>query len=572
MKEERKDIIIPFIAVIYALGLILFFSWRSPFIYETNDDLFLKWIASGEITGEPDAMLFHIGYPAGLFLSALYGMFPHGPWYGLFQVTAMGAVVAVVMCGILSAAERFWVKAISLIAGAFCIYGFFFMHIAELQFTFTAAFLGAGAIFAYGMSGYFADDRKKHALWSICFWVLVLWSATVRLNAFLMLIPFLGVIGIMGMWEKRNKNGLLISGLIAAGIVLAVILINRIAYGSAEWKEFDVLSSSRSEIADYYQYPDYGTHSDVYAKYGIGPAAYEALSHHYLMVLNPGVDAGSLSELASIAKAEHEVPPISHYLWTFWDRHFVSYMDRPFNILVYALYLLCVVVALIARRRRMLGETILVIFARMVVWGYLVYNERLPIRVTHGVYAAELVCLLLILLKMQRSIGRRSSFVLFLSVILVVTGLSVRFGIPKTRAVEYDARSKAETGEIFTEVREYFSDHPDQIFLLDVHSFEYYTENALTGRLKDGDNWLLLGGWVAKSPWFEKKFDKLGIEDPDNCFFTARNVKAVFLNVSGDEYDYFEDFCRERYPDKQVYVEDIIHTSGGLEFAVLGCE
>ena len=54
---------------LYVVGLfsalivaLLFFIFRrlSPFIFQTNDDLFLKQLASGEMCGVPQSHLFHI--------------------------------------------------------------------------------------------------------------------------------------------------------------------------------------------------------------------------------------------------------------------------------------------------------------------------------------------------------------------------------------------------------------------------------------------------------------------------------------------------------------------------------
>ena len=40
--------------------LFCFFHYLSPFIYQTNDDLFLRMIASGEMSGEAESRLHYI--------------------------------------------------------------------------------------------------------------------------------------------------------------------------------------------------------------------------------------------------------------------------------------------------------------------------------------------------------------------------------------------------------------------------------------------------------------------------------------------------------------------------------
>ena len=580
--RKRFEWAVPATAILLAVGLLLYFTRISPVIYETNDDLFLKWIASGEMTGDPEAKMYYIGLPAGIILSSLYKLAPDLPWYGLYQLAAIAAVMAVISGGILSLVEKPLLRLLSLAAFGLGAYGFFFYHVAELQFTFTTAFLGAGAVFAYGVSILSAENKKTHRLWSILFWLMTFWSISIRLKAFLMLTPILAVLGVGGLFfskdpadseaRKSARKRILITSFVGCGLLVAVYLQDLAVYGTGEWKEFRDYKNAEEMVTDYYHYPDYDTYRELYDRYDIGPAAYTAASSHYLVELQPWINASSMADVAATAKANYRSLSFGEFIRAFWDRHMISYMDRPLNILVYALYLFVTLWIMGLRRWGELKELAVLVMARTVIWSYLIYMERLPVRVSHGVYAAELACLLVILLKVQKKAGRKASAVMGILAAAMVMALTVRFGFPKAAAAGYDARSKCENGKIFAEVRGYFAEHPHQVFLLDVHSFEYYTENALVGRVDETDNWLFLGSWMAESPWYDKKYDRLGIEDPDNCFFTDPDVKAVFLKVSGDEYEYFEDFCRERYPEKQVYVEDIIHTSAGLEFAVLGCE
>ena len=68
---RREHYILAAVSVLVIFLLFVFFRRLSPFVYETNDDLFLRMIASGEMTGVPEAHLHFISYPAGLLLSLL---------------------------------------------------------------------------------------------------------------------------------------------------------------------------------------------------------------------------------------------------------------------------------------------------------------------------------------------------------------------------------------------------------------------------------------------------------------------------------------------------------------------
>ena len=47
-----------------------------PFIYDINDDVAMRNVAAGVITGTPDAHLIHIKYLLGLLISGMYRLVP----------------------------------------------------------------------------------------------------------------------------------------------------------------------------------------------------------------------------------------------------------------------------------------------------------------------------------------------------------------------------------------------------------------------------------------------------------------------------------------------------------------
>lgn len=98
MSKEKK---INFDILLYIfIPLILFAIVDMPFVFYNNDDLYMKQIVSGELTGTPEAHLLHIGYLTGLFLSTLYKLFPPVPWYGilLFSYGYLSIILSIYMC------------------------------------------------------------------------------------------------------------------------------------------------------------------------------------------------------------------------------------------------------------------------------------------------------------------------------------------------------------------------------------------------------------------------------------------------------------------------------------------
>lgn len=137
------------LSILVVLLLFCYFRRLSPFIYQTNDDLFLKMIASGEMTGTPEPHMFYLSYPVGLLLSNLYKMFPQFPWYGCLLCLTIGMSMAVVLYSFLKWGKTLMVRLLTVVLFCLFSYGFLFLHIAELQFTTVTAIAGCGALFLF---------------------------------------------------------------------------------------------------------------------------------------------------------------------------------------------------------------------------------------------------------------------------------------------------------------------------------------------------------------------------------------------------------------------------------------
>ena len=148
-QKKLESRVIGIFSVLIVLLLFCYFRSLSPFIYQTNDDLFLKMIVSGEMTGTPESRMFYLSYPVGLFLSALYGISVQFPWYGLLFCFTIGLVMATILNAMLQSEKSLPVRLLTVLLFCLFSYGFLFLHIAELQFTTVTAMAGCGALFLF---------------------------------------------------------------------------------------------------------------------------------------------------------------------------------------------------------------------------------------------------------------------------------------------------------------------------------------------------------------------------------------------------------------------------------------
>lgn len=580
--ELGKKLILFLLSSGITLGLFVYFHSLSPFIYFTNDDLFFKTIASGEVMGQPCSRLWYIGYPVGLVISFFYKMIPTLPWYGFFLCFFIGLTMTVVLYKLLTFCQKIPSQILTVLLFMIIAYSFFFLHIAELQFTTITGIVGAGAVFLFCFWDP-ADHFKTSLVSGIGFLLLSALSLCIRDKGFLMLIPFIGMLGIakyldagegLFSFSQKRKNLFALGGIFLL-LMAGVMLIGKIAYSSQEWKEFGAYTGASETIYDYTGYPDYDTYQDVYEKLGLTRSSYEAASHHYNIQLEPKINKETMQTLEQVALqdlSEKTTLPgkLKEMTSFFLDRH-LSYTDRPLNLLVYVCYILFFVAAIIAGKKKALRDILFTGIARMVVWIYLVYNGRLPARVSQAVYIAELLILIALAMKYRLWDTKKMARFFWAFTLCVFVLLSYRFGIPKAKAAASEASSRLQFSQSFVELKHYFAENPDHLYYLDMNSFGSFTEDGLQGGQNTYGNYLFMGSWVPHSPWYEAKFEKAGIKETDAAaaLFENPNVYAVFMKTEGTGYEYLSDFYAENYPGVTIEVVEEITVSNDITFQIV---
>lgn len=602
--------------------LFCYFRRLSPFIFQTNDDLFLKMIVSGEMIGTPDPHMFYLSYPAGLLLSGLYRLIPQFPWYGLLFCFTIGLTMTVILSSILKREKNPAVRLLTVVLFCLFSYGFLFLHIAELQFTTVTAMAGCGALFLFFLAPP-ADSLRDALKNNIGFLLLSAYSFCFRGQAFLMFFPMIGMIGLgkyldagksssasLFQMNRQRKNLLALAGIFIA-VIGSLFMLEKLAYQREDWKEFSAYTEASETVYDYEGYPDYDTHEETYAELGITRSSYEAAARRYCIAIEPGINQKTMETLADIIKKERrlslsELPgKIREMAAFFLDRH-LSYTDRPLNLLVYCCYILFFICGILSGKKNALRDILFLGFARMVIWTYLVFYGRLPSRVSQSIYLGELAVLLAIAFgyrlwvlqratdtpetnvspkaavfsetAVQRSaekyaennvLRQRTCSVFWAVTVCFLTFVCLRFGFPKAKAAAWEASSRLQFSQSFVDIKNYFYTHPDNFYYLDMDSFGSFTEDGLQETVSEYDNFLYLGSWIPHSPWYDAKFEREGIADPAKALYENPNVFVVFMNTEGISYDYLTDYYAENYPGVSLEIADTVDVSNDLQFLIL---
>lgn len=511
----------------------------------------------------PEFRLLHITVIVGGICKLLYSIMPGYSWYGMWLLfclwisfSACAWVPVSKTTGKKKGVAALFTVAMFLVL---CIC-FFAVKTFFVQYTTVTIILAAAAILL------FYDDRY---VLSVIFYVL---SFSLRMKAAVMMMPLLLMIAAVKIFSEKKKC---IGALISMAVCFLVIFgIETVSYSPKEWKDFKVYNTARENIVDYNGYPDYEEYEEVYSEYGISNAAYEAARTGYLLLFDNGFTSESMTALAELSPKHEGTRNVFRMLSDFIDRHLKSYDDRPINILVFTLYLTVFVLILVHKNKQALWYLLALGAGRMAIWAYLIYIDRIPIRISHGVYIAEAIMLVAMIYRerLWEFKNNKLSIVAVSVISVAIIGISAKWGIKYTES--YVGYSHARMGftNSYREMREFFAKEEDSLFLLDTNSFLYFCEPLVTKNPEAKVNFAYLGCWTANSPWNRQIAEYNGFTDYETCFEQKDNVYFVFMNTAVTGSEYLEDYFEKVHPDVRITENSRYMTREGLEFIFLKAE
>lgn len=608
-------------------GLFLYCYGKVPFMM-TNDNFYLKSIVSGEMTGTPEFRMYYMGVVFGGVVSALYKLIPGGAWYGIVITASVGAALAYLLGRILEVCSSLLTQLFAAFSFVYLTFGFFTRHIVKSEFTTITGIVGCAALLAL----YLLDETRetkfylKELVPAILFSV---WSVGMRDKAYYMLLPFIGMIFLGKLFDAyavgkrtgrqaeenegkymeersekptgkrgeakmaeqtKKRNFWLLCGILVFSLLL-VIAVTAFAYDGEDWKTFRAYTDASEEVFDYYGFPDYESHRDLYEELGITQSSFEAVTKHYNILLDPAINGQSMSALAETGKQETDFAKgsmgkrLGSIAGQFWERGFTSYAERPINILVYLLYLMVLPVSLLMRKKRAARDVLFVLVARSFLWIYLIDGGRFPTRVTQIIYVAELFLLIGIAIRhrLWKMLVVRTEDMAFpagaVGCVVLLCAVCARFGEPVAQAHISETRSWYEFSSSYRELQEYLTAHQDNFYYFDM-SHLYFEEEVFeeprmvydetSGKMARAQhNYLYMGSWMPKSPWYDKVFAQLGITDAGAALITDDRVFLLYQEVDFDSWDFLERYYGEHYPGSELRVVDEFVTSNGTKYDII---
>ena len=555
-----------------------------PFIYDINDDVAMRNVAAGVITGTPDAHLLHIKYALGFVIAGLYRIFPGFDWYGLVLIGIMLFALAMILYRGLAGEKKILWKLCHTVITLLLFTCACLLHVTAFQWTVTAAIAGGAGIYLFYTAG------KGDDFWN---WLeegvaafLILLSLAVRDDVFLMVIPmaalcFLGKFGsarkaeVAGKmrrkfwrtWQIQYKgwSATLDHAGIFAGLAVGIVIVmgvETLAYSSPEWREFRTYNVNRESIMDYYGIEDYEEDPEFFDSLGITKEEAENLKRYSLYL----VDDLYSQKMAELSRHFREVyirnHPFKQRICTAVqkiDEHLGSETYHPVNLLCLGM-IMAVLGVCFGKNRKQLWLAMSVLGVWALYWFYLGYRSRIVERVGFALYLLMLLTVMAIwyrtafLDSRQKESDSRGERLQCKFLAVGACVVLLLFSGQVWKSVKENNTARRDYNLEFLDVNRYMAEHMENVYFMTTFSIETYTDNFTISRDFAFSNLLSVGGWHTFSPLENVKNEKLGITEPKRDMAEKAGVYLISLEQVNLRYldRYYESVYGDRYQGREL--------------------
>ncbi len=330
MFESKRAKWIVILAAIGFQAVFFFLVLRDgQQLFQFNDDLFMRDIASGAYSGMPDGHLVFIQYALGALIAGLYTLTATIPWYTVFLCVSMAAALCAVLIRLLLCAKNWMMLVVNGVVYALLLV-LVYKNLYLLQFTVAAALCGVCALVWFvtmrtertrGQA--VADTVVITAFLLLCF----CWRAEIFLMAGACIFAAFVVFCIRG--KKAYLRRMLPLILAVAVGCAGIFLVEKVFYRGYE--DYRAYSKARSQLYDYKGVPDYAIYKYAYDRAGIGEA-------EYLCLMDYTTEVGDMINTQSLQALTEELPdtPAAPITSMFFDGNFLDGLTR-IVILLFAL-------------------------------------------------------------------------------------------------------------------------------------------------------------------------------------------------------------------------------------------
>lgn len=542
---RKKNTIEALTCMFIGAAFLAVLLWFLRLMYVIHDDVYIRDIAAGAISGKPDFHLVYMHSLLGALLAGLYSVIPGVDWYGAgLTLLACGCFLAVLGSLLNMGYKRIRILA-AWMMGVVCV-GLYYLVL--FQYTVTAGIAGATAIFLFG-TGKKEQDTGRHPLELVGIGFLLVLTFLIRQETFLMVFPVFACMAAYE-WLKDRK----ISHIVLLGSVIFLVgslfAVEKAAYSDSDWKEYMRYNEARSQVFDYYGVPPYAGNEAFYGELGLEEHDVVNLDR-YNVYLVDGLTGEKMEKIAALAKVRFlEQHSLKARAWNAiktvgWGVR--EKQTAPLNWIT-ALVAMGACLLCIRNHSKRLWLCGAVLALEAAFWLYLGWKGRFFWRVGACLF---LVCLgvmgAVVLselrekpLKIRLWSAKRKGILLgaVLACGMLLSGMQC-YKVHKQAETQYALDSQMEA------LKEYCGEHPENIYFSIVGILHPYSEAFSWKWDAKVPNLMSLGDWTAFTPVTEQRLLNYGISNVPEALVTKENV---YLLLTG-ESSAIEKSCRNGVDD-----------------------
>ncbi|MBR5579552.1 MAG: hypothetical protein IKW28_11260 [Lachnospiraceae bacterium] len=575
---------------ILAAGLLVYLfanlSGAFDFYFDINDDLVIRDILSGRYTGTPDGHTNQLLYPLGAFLAFCYKIFPASPVYSIFLMTALSVSLWMIVYKSLNFFQDKRQRACITIFYYFLFAGTMMRELVLLQYTAVSGILCMAACF-WMVTTTPTKEWKSFFSSNLPAGISYLLGFMLRPEMAALCLPLAAVSGLFCMAGEvkrerqetkerqpgfpqilfQKKYGKYFAFVAVLFLSMGGLLLwDSLAYSRKDWKDFRDFFDARTKVYDYTWYPSYEKAGDFYEEKGISYSDYQLIDN-YNFGLSDEITTETLLTIADYNEKGRNSRGMAEKLKTTVKdliRLPLSREEAPYNIYVLTAYGLCAVLAVVKKRKlEYAGKLGLLLAARCVCWSYLIWAERVVIRVSHPLYLLEFFILLSLLLKEMEGMtvkDRKNYGRIGILGIFLLLSLGSMFVSGKKLEQELAARENTLTNQ--RKLEAYMKEHPSSYYYIDIYSMVDFTDQMFGTTDNRMRNYDYPGGWICNSPLQEEaknsfyvslKEQQKEMKIPEDTGIDSLLLEEPFYFIAKEKRDV--SFLTEFYRDKGIKTE-----------------
>lgn len=574
-KQNKTNNHIDWLSVIICATPILFFMLINMFCFDTyydlNDDVTIKDVLSGAFTGNPDAHVVYVKYPLAIIIALMYRFFPDVSWFGLFELVCLAISCFVISYSIVKLTKKRYLQALLSLAMSFVFQALLIYQSIFVQYTVVSGVLATGGMVSLFFSEEYEDRSGNGNI--VMGIVLFALSFCVRGSMFLFVSPFiLASILIKFLFQKEGKRASIkrvipyIIGFVAA--MLLIVGIDRLAYSSKAWREYREFNDYRTTLFDYQKdAPWYMFHPEIYDELGFSESEAQVLVDTNLM-FSDRIDTQVLKRVVEFNKdmlgkgyfAVGFKEALTYYLYTLHKTRECKYC-----YLIVGMYLFLIIASILRKRYAYIPIALSIFVIRSIDWMYLIMRGRIKDRVTVPLCFCEIMLLLCLIIKLGYE--EKRAFVLIATMCLALTMFYPMFR-RNLKDTNEEMALRIEKDKGWSEFKDYCNSHYKNFYFLDLISNITFSEKIFDQKDNRFSNYVLCGGWLSKSPSYEKKIIVRDIVYVDDAILNRDDV--LFISMDFRDTNWLTDYYNDRGYDVSCDEIDRIYINDSQYYVVYG--